>query len=117
MCALAILAGVSLLSPALEIAVTGRVEPFGNFGIADTVVSIAAIYWWYYADKEQREFRAGPLLNAGVIALALVALPVYFVRSRGWKRGGLATAVAAGFLAATFGLEWLGEEIGTAIVG
>ncbi|HXZ54996.1 MAG TPA: hypothetical protein VEH03_06025 [Burkholderiales bacterium] len=115
MCALATLGAVSLLSPLLEIAVTGRSEPLGGFALADTIVSLAAIYWWYYADKEQRQFRAGPLLNVGVIALAIIALPVYFIRSRGWKRGGLATGVAAAFLAATFGLEWLGETIGTAI--
>lgn len=95
---------------------TGRIEPSGNFDLAETVLAIAPIYWWYYLDKEQRQFRAGPLLNAGVIALALVALPVYFVRSRGWKRGGLAIVMAACVLAATFALEWFGETMGRAIV-
>ena len=104
-----------LAEPLLEIAVTGRSEPLGGFALADTIVSLAAIYWWYYADKAQRQYRAGPLLNVGVIAAAIIALPIYFIRSRGWKRGGLATGVAAALLAATFGLEWLGEAIGTAI--
>ena len=115
LCALAALGAVSLLCPALEIAVTGRSEPLGGFTLADTLVSLAAIYCWYHADKAQRQFRAGPLQNVGVIAMAIIALPVYFVRSRGWKRGGLATAIAAAFLALTFGLEWLGEAIGAAI--
>ena len=114
-CALALLGAVSLLSPMLEIAITGRSESLDAFAVADTVVSLAAIYWWYWADKAQRQFRAGPLLNAGVIALALVALPIYFIRSRGWRRGGLTTAVALAFLAGTFALEWLGEAIGSAI--
>ena len=113
--ALALLGGVSLLSPVLEITVTGRSDPVGGFALADTVVSLAAIYWWYYADKAQRQFRAGPLLNVGVIAMAIIALPIYFIRSRGWKRGSLSIAVAAAILAATFGLEWLGEAIGTAL--
>ena len=113
--ALALLAAISLLSPVLEAVATGRVEPFGNFALAEAFVSIAPIYWWYYLDKQERGFRAGPLLNAGVVALAVVALPVYFIRSRGWKRGGVSTAIAAGVLAATFGLGWLGEAIGTAI--
>jgi riboflavin transporter FmnP len=113
--ALAILAAISLLGPVLEMVVTGRVEPFSNFDLVETFLSLAPIYWWYYLDKEQRQFRAGPLLNAGVIALTIIALPVYFIRSRGWKRGSLSTAMAAGVLAATFGLGWLGETIGAAI--
>jgi hypothetical protein len=115
LCALATLGAVSLLSPALEVAVTGRSDPLGGFALADTLVSLAAIYWWYYADKAQRQFHAGPLLNIGVIAAAIIALPIYFIRSRGWKRGGLSIAIAAAFLAGTFGLEWLGEAIGTAM--
>ena len=99
----------------LEIAVTGRSEPFGTFALAETFVSIAPIYWWYHVDKTQWRFRAGPIQNAGVIALALIALPVYFIRSRGWRRGSLSTALAGVVLALTIGLDWVGEAIGTAI--
>ena len=113
--ALAILAIISLLGPLLEMVVTGRVESLSNFDLAETFLSLAPIYWWYYVDKEQRQFRAGPLLNVGVIAMTIIALPIYFIRSRGWKRGGLSTAMAAGVLAVISGLEWLGETIGTAI--
>lgn len=113
--ALVILAVISLLSPVLEIAVTGRIESFSKFALAETFLSIAPIYWWYYVDKEQRRFRAGPIQNVGVIGLALIALPIYFIRSRGWKHGSLSIAMAAGVLAGTFGLGWLGEAIGTAI--
>jgi hypothetical protein len=55
-------------------------------------------------------------MNAGVIALAVVALPIYFVRSRGWKRGSLFTLMFAAAVGVTLVLEWLGEEIGAAIV-
>jgi len=113
--ALAILAVISLVGPVVEAAVTGRVEPFSKFGLAETLLSIAPIYWWYYVDKEQRQFRAGPVLNVGVVALAIIALPVYFIRSRGWKRGSVSIVWAVGVLAVTFVLEWLGERIGTAI--
>ena len=113
--ALAVLAVISLVGPVLEAAVTGRIEPFSKFGLAETFLSIAPIYWWYYVDKEQRQFRAGPVLNVGVVALAIIALPVYFIRSRGWKRGSVSIVWAIGVLAGTFVLEWLGERIGTAI--
>jgi protein-S-isoprenylcysteine O-methyltransferase Ste14 len=65
-------------------------------------------------DKQQRNYQAGPLMNAGVVALTILALPVYFIRSRGWKRGAIATAVAALVLAITFALGELGEQIGAA---
>ena len=113
--ALATLAAISLLSPIVEAAVTGRIEPFSTFALVGAFLSIAPIYWWYYVDKEQRQFRAGAILNVGVIGLAIIALPIYFIRSRGWKRGSLSAAMAAGVLLGTFGLEWLGEAIGTAI--
>jgi hypothetical protein len=54
-------------------------------------------------------------MNVGVIALAMLALPIYFIRSRGWKRGLVATFYAAGILAVTLGLNELGERIGAAL--
>jgi len=114
--ALAVLAVISLLGPVVEILATGRIEEWGNFALAETAVSIIPIYWWYYVDKEQMAYRAGPWLNVGVIAAAVIALPIYFIRSRGWKRGGIATAWAAVVFAVTMGLDWLGEAIGSAMV-
>jgi hypothetical protein len=115
-CALAILAAISLLGPVLEILVTGHIEPYSNFAMGEVFVSLAPIYWWYHQDKAETQYRAGPLMNAGVIALAVVALPIYFVRSRGWKRGSLFTLMFAAAVGVTLVLEWLGEEIGAAIV-
>jgi hypothetical protein len=113
--ALALLAAISLLGPLVEVLATGKIEPYSRFEMAEIFLSIAPIYWWYYVDKAQMNFRAGPIQNAGVIALAIVALPVYFIRSRGWKRGGLYILMMAGVLAVSLGLEELGEGIGTAI--
>jgi len=62
------------------------------------------------------QYRAGPVLNVGVIALAIVALPIYFIRSRGWKRGSVSIVKAGGVLAVTFLLGWLGEKIATTFV-
>ena len=111
-CALGLLALLSLLGPVIEILATGRLEPFGKFELAETFLAIPLVYWWYHLDKRQRHYEAGPLMNAGVIALTVVALPVYFVRSRGWKRGMLASGAALLVLAITWGLGELGEKIG-----
>jgi GNAT superfamily N-acetyltransferase len=117
MYALAILAAVSFLGPIVELLVTGRIEPFGNFAMAEVFVSLAPIYWWYHEDKRETQYRAGPLMNGGVIAFAIAALPIYFVRSRGWNRGSLYSLWFVVAVGVTFVLEWLGEEIGTAIFG
>jgi hypothetical protein len=112
--ALVLLAAVSLVGPILEAWITGRIEPLSSFDVALTVVSISLIFWWYHLDKRERDYRAGPLMNAGIVALSMVALPIYFIRSRGWKRGLIATVLAAAVLAVMFGLGELGERIGAA---
>jgi hypothetical protein len=113
--ALMVLAALSFASPALERAVTGRVEMWSSFGIAELLLSLIALFWWYHLDKADHHYRAGRLMNAGVLVLAIVALPIYFIRSRGWKRGALAIAVGAAFLAGTFVLSELGESLGAAL--
>jgi len=96
---------------------TGRVEPFSKFDLGGSFLSLLPIYWWYHLDKDQTGYRAGRLLNVGVAALAMVALPVYFVRSRGWKRGGVTGLYALGVLGVLYLLETLGQVIGEAIAG
>jgi peptidoglycan/LPS O-acetylase OafA/YrhL len=110
--ALVLLAVLSVVSPLIERAVTGRVESFGTFAMGETVVSLVILFWWYHVDKQERNYRAGPLMNGAVLALAIVALPVYFIRSRGWKKGALAIAVALAFVGATLVLSELGEKLG-----
>jgi hypothetical protein len=113
--ALALLGAVSLVGPILEVAFTGSVEPYGKFELGETIVSVALIFWWYHLDKHEHNYEAGPLMNAGMVALTLVAMPIYLIRSRGWKSGGIATAIAAAVLGITFALGELGERIGAAL--
>jgi riboflavin transporter FmnP len=112
--ALAILGALSLVCPLVEASFTGRVEAFGNFGLAEAFLSLLPMYWWYHLDKQQRGYQAGPLMNVGVIALTALALPIYFIRSRGWKKGTMAIVLAALFVAGTYALSELGEQIGLA---
>jgi hypothetical protein len=111
--ALVLLGSISLVAPLIERWATGRVEAFSAFDVGATFVSVALIFWWYHADKRERNYEAGALMNTGVVAASVLALPIYFVRSRGWKQGMIASAFAAAVLAATYLLgeagEWLGE--------
>jgi hypothetical protein len=115
--ALALLAAITLVMPIVETLMTGRVEPFGKFDLGASFLSLLPLYWWYHLDKDETGYKAGPLLNVGVAALAIVALPVYFVRSRGWKRGGIVSLYALGLLGVLYLLEMLGESIGEAVAG
>ena len=94
-------------------AITGRVEMFSAYGLAETAVSLVVLFWWYHLDKAEHNYQAGRLMNAGVLLLAVAALPIYFIRSRGWRRGARAIVLAALFLGATFVLGELGERLGT----
>ena len=55
------------------------------------VVGVLLIFLWYRMDSAQIGYRRSPWLNVGVIALAIVALPYYFFRSRGALKGAVAT--------------------------
>jgi hypothetical protein len=110
--ALAILALISLAVPLLEVLITGRTEELGKFALAQNLLSIPPIFWWYHVDKAARQYRAGPLMNVGVAALAIVALPIYFIRSRGWKRGSVSILEGIVVVAAITLLGMLGEWLG-----
>jgi len=110
--ALILLGVVSFVGPLLEILITGKVEDLSKFDLATTIVSIPLIFWWYHVDKREHDYHAGPLMNGGIVALAIVALPIYFVRTRGWRRGAIATAFALGIFAILLGLGELGEWLG-----
>ena len=113
--ALVVMAAISFACPLAESLVTGRVETLSTFGLVETGLSVVALFWWYHLDKAEREYAAGRLMNAGVLVAAVIALPIYFVRTRGWKRGGITIALAGVFLLFTFLLgtagEWLGERL------
>jgi hypothetical protein len=110
--ALVTLGGISLAMPAIERAMTGRVEMLSTYGLVETVLSLIALFWWFHLDKAEHDYRASKLMNAGVLIFAAIALPIYFVRSRGWKRGGIAIAWALAFLCVMFALEEAGEWLG-----
>lgn len=110
--ALIALAVISFVMPALERAMTGRVEMLSTYGLVETALSLIALFWWFHLDKAEQNYRAGKLMNAGVLILAAVALPIYFLRSRGWKRGGIAIVWAIVFLGVMFVLETAGEWLG-----
>jgi hypothetical protein len=110
--ALVVMAAISCVMPAIERAMSGHVEMLSNYGLVETLLSLIALFWWFHLDKAEHNYRAGTLMNAGVLILAAIALPIYFVRARGWKRGALAILWALGFLCLLLALEECGEWLG-----
>jgi hypothetical protein len=106
---LALLALVSFLGPFLEVVLTGRVDSFGKWEIGETLIALVLVFWWYHVDKAEHGYRAGPLMNGGMLLVLAIAMPIYLVRSRGWKRGALAVAIAIAIGLVSFGLGELGE--------
>ena len=45
------------------------------------------LFLWFRLDSDERGYRRSPWINVGVIALAVVVLPYYFFRTRGFIRG------------------------------
>lgn len=68
-------------------------EFFARSDIAFFLLGTTLIFLWYRADSDAHNYKRSALLNIGVVAFAVIALPYYFFRSRGAK-GGL---VALGY--------------------
>ena len=115
--ALALLALLSFVGPFAEVLVSGTIEPYGKWELAETFVALVLIFWWYHVDKAEHGYRAGPLMNGGMLLAVVVAMPIYFVRSRGWKRGARATLVGMLVFGVLYGLGEAGEYLGATVSG
>jgi hypothetical protein len=52
------------------------------FVVTTTLIGSLLVFWWYLTDGTARSYRRSPLLNVAVIAVAVIAVPYYLVRSR-----------------------------------
>jgi len=90
-----VLAGIAdgLFADALSVAPTTRL--IADFG--PTLVGVGFIFAWLHYDEKEHAYRRSPLLNIGILLLAIIFVPVYLVRSRPAGRRFLAVL---GFVAA-----------------
>ena len=63
--------------------ITGHLNVEREWKITEQLLLAVLVFWWYRNDKTQRQFRTGAFQYIAVVALALVAVPVYLFRSRG----------------------------------
>ena len=57
------------------------------------ITGLLLIFIWYYFDTEQIQFERSALLNLGVILIGIIALPYYFLKSRGFMKGMVYTGL------------------------
>ena len=68
------------------------------------------IFVWYKLDADQHGYKRSPWLNIGVVGVAFLVLPYYFLRSRGFKRGSIATLAMLGVFLASALLTYAGQS-------
>ena len=68
-------------------------NPFPPTAPAYTFISIFLVFLWYRLDSDKIGYRRSPWLNLSIVVLTIVALPYYFFRSRGVKRGFVAVGI------------------------
>jgi hypothetical protein len=73
------------------------------------VLSLACVFAWFAIDAKGRTYRASIVLKIAMLALAIVALPYYLFRSRGWTGGIKAMAMSALVFAGTMVAYRLGS--------
>ena len=68
-----------------------------GWAVLSTVLFSFLSFCWYRLDSDAYGYRRTPLLNAGIVMLAVVAVPWYLVRSRPAGQKGRALLRLAGF--------------------
>lgn len=53
-----------------------------NIVLVNTLVTSFLLFWWFRVDAAEVSYKASPFLGIGVMALAVVFVPVYLWRSR-----------------------------------
>ena len=81
----------------------GQVLAPSSFAIG--IVALFITFAWYRMDSDSRAYKRSLLSSAAIIGLGIFALPYYLFRTRGFRRGALATLI---FLLITIGYSVLG---------
>lgn len=83
--------------------------PLSVADYAFAVLGSFLIFAWYRADAKQRGYRRPAWLDIGVILVAIVAMPYYLFRTRGFKRGLAGIALGLLLMMATGVLTGVGK--------
>ena len=84
----------------------------GNYYLGTTLAATALVLGWFLADSSELGVKTSPLLKTGVVALAIVAVPYYLLRYKGWRQSlksfGIFSVFFVGYLVVLFAFEFVG---------
>jgi hypothetical protein len=80
-------------------------QPIAPSTVAIGLVVLFFTFLWYRLDSDSRGFKRTPLLSMAVVGIAFLGVPYYLFRTRGFRRGALATLV---FLLTILGYSAMG---------
>jgi len=103
---------VFFLFVAVAGAVDGHFESLGVYtpaplNLAEAFAFGAVLFAWYFFDAREHSFVRSKLLDVSVIALSIVAIPIYLVRSRPEGQKARAVMVFIALLILTGVLTWI----------
>ncbi|HEY4371768.1 MAG TPA: hypothetical protein VGN52_07575 [Burkholderiales bacterium] len=106
----------SLLAGAVDahFEVTRRGEP-ALWVFGSVLASIALIFAWYYADSTVRGYRKPRWLNVLMVCFAVIAVPLYLLKSRPRGARGRALLGCLGYALLVFAVSWIGDYAGHAM--
>jgi hypothetical protein len=74
---------VSFLSGASEVWFTGAHSPVPEFALfLPIIISLGLILTWVHIDSKEHNYVRPAIINMGIVALALVFIPIYLFKSR-----------------------------------
>jgi hypothetical protein len=83
---------------------------------ASVVICFAMVFIWLRYDELQVGYRRSTLFNAGIIALAPVFIPLYFIRSRAPGSRLIPALASIGVMAFSYGLTLAGYYLVRAVI-
>jgi len=91
--------------------IADAVLPSGRTGggtVAEVIVFSIIMFLWVREDARRRNVNLSPLLKVGVVALGAIFVPVYMIRSRGFRSASRSMAI--------FAAQFFGCLVATVIV-
>lgn len=83
--------------------------PLSMADYAFAVLGSFLIFAWYHTDAKQRGYRRPTWLDIGIILVAIVAMPYYLFRTRGFKGGLVGTTLGLLLMIGTGVLTGMGK--------
>lgn len=68
-------------------------NPWPPYLVIFNLIMASLLFVWYHLDSTERSYKRSRILNVGIVLLPIIAMPYYLIRSRGIKKGSIATCV------------------------